>query len=76
LRAAGRTERQAAEALGVQQPTVQRAMAVTRLMAARGLADPYEPLAGPPAGDHKMRRHRHPRYRFAALPGFPAGLTD
>jgi hypothetical protein len=75
LRAAGRTERQAAEALGVQQPTVQRAMALTRLMAARGLADPYEPLAGPPDGDHKMRRHRHPRYHFDALPGFPAGPT-
>jgi hypothetical protein len=76
LRAAGHTERQVAAALGLQQPTVQRAMALTRLMAERGLTGPYEFLTAPAADDKKMRRHRHPRYRFDPLPGFPAGTTD
>lgn len=76
LRAAGHTERQVAAAVGLQQPTVQRAMALSRLMAENGLTDPYEFLTAPPADDKKMRRHRHPRYRFDPLPGFPAGTTD
>jgi site-specific DNA recombinase len=75
LRASGQTEREVAAVLGIQQPTVQRAMVLTRLMAFHGLTDPYEPLAGPPAGEHKMRRHRHPRYIFEPLPGFPATYT-
>jgi hypothetical protein len=76
LRAAGKTERQVAAALALPQPTVQRAMALTRLMAEHGLTAPYEFLTAPPEDDKKMRRHRHKRYRFDPLPGFPAGTTD
>jgi hypothetical protein len=63
-RGQGRTERQLAKDLGITQAAVQRAAALDRLMRQRGLTDPYEPLPGPPEGYGKLRRHKHPRYRF------------
>ncbi len=41
LRQQGCTEREAARRLGITQPAVQRAMALDRMMRARGLTDPY-----------------------------------
>jgi site-specific DNA recombinase len=68
LRAAGRTERQAAQELGITVTAAQRAAALARLMEERGTDDPYERLTAPPQ-DAKFRRHLHPRYRFSPLDG-------
>ena len=61
------TERQIAKRLGVTQPVVQRAMALHRRMLELGIDDPYQPVSEPPADYGKLRRHRHPRYRFEPL---------
>jgi transposase len=69
LRATGMTERQVAERLGITQTAAQRAAALDRRMRQLGTADPYQPVQGPPADYNKLRRHRHPRYRFEPLDG-------
>ena len=72
LTAAGTmTQRQIAAELGIDQPTVQRALALDRLLAKLGRTDPYVPLIEPPEDYARMRRHHHPRYRYTPLPGFP-----
>jgi hypothetical protein len=67
------SERQVARALEIKQATVQRAAALDRLMRRLALSDPYVRLREPPADDAKLRRHLHPRYLFAPLPGHDAG---
>ena len=67
----GGTERAAAECLGITVTAAQRAAGLDRLMQQLNLADPYVPLREPPMDYPKMRRHRHPRYRFDPLPGYP-----
>ena len=37
-----------------------------------GLADPYVPMTEPPADQARIRRHKHPRYRFEPTPRYPA----
>jgi hypothetical protein len=69
LRAAGMTERQVADRLGITQTAAQRAAALDRRMRRLGAADPYQPVQVPPADFNKLRRHRHPRYRFEPLDG-------
>jgi DNA invertase Pin-like site-specific DNA recombinase len=64
LRAEGLTERQVAARLGITQPAVQAAAALARAMEKGGLTDPYVPVLAPPEDNAKLRRHRHPRYRF------------
>lgn len=64
------TERQIADALGVTQPVVQLAMKLHRTMEYLGIGDPYQELLLPPDDTNKMRRHKHPRYRFEPLPGY------
>jgi site-specific DNA recombinase len=76
LRAAGRTERQVAEALGVHQPTVQRAMKLVRKMEVAGVTDPYQLLTGPPDADGRLKRHRRERFTFTPLDGFPRWPSD
>jgi DNA invertase Pin-like site-specific DNA recombinase len=71
LRAAGATERGAAQELGITVTAAQKAMALHRCMLAAGVSDPYELLTAPPEDDGKVRRHRHPRYRFQPLDGYP-----
>jgi hypothetical protein len=72
----GLTEREVAARLGITQPAVQDAMALHRLMDARGVTDPYELVTTPPADDKKYCRHRSKRYRFEPLSGFPAWPDD
>jgi DNA invertase Pin-like site-specific DNA recombinase len=67
LRAAGLTERQVAQRLGITPTAAQRAAALDRRMRQLGTADPYQPLREPPPDFNKLRRHRHPRYRFEPL---------
>jgi hypothetical protein len=64
LRAQGQTEDTIAQALGLTKTAVQRAAALDRAMRALNLTDPYVALTEPPANQGRMRRHRHPRYRF------------
>ena len=68
-RAAGLTERQVAKELGITHTAAQRAAALDRMMNLRGLTDPYIPLLEPSANFGKMRRHKHPRYKFEPLDG-------
>jgi hypothetical protein len=67
LRAQGLTERQIAAQLGITQPTVQYAAALTRRMQEHALTDPYVPLLAPPDDQCKLTRHLHPRYQFRPL---------
>jgi hypothetical protein len=64
LRAQGLTERAVAKELGITVTAAQRAAALDRMMKALGLTDPYVAIIEPPADYGKLRRHRHPRYRF------------
>jgi site-specific DNA recombinase len=72
LKAEGLTEREIATRLGITQPAVQNAMALSRDMDRLGLADPYVPLTQPPDDGGKLCRHRHPRYHFQPLTDRPA----
>lgn len=45
----------------------QNAMALQRAMDARGIDDPYVPVLAPPEDGTKIKRHRHPEYRFQPL---------
>ena len=67
LRDEGKTEREAAAALGITQTAVQRAAALDRLMREKDIGDPYLPVLDPPVDYGKMRRHLHRRYRFEPL---------
>jgi DNA invertase Pin-like site-specific DNA recombinase len=60
-------QRDIAWELGITQPAVQRAVALGRRMAALGITDPYLPLTAPPDDYERLRRHKHPRYRFEPL---------
>ena len=72
LRAAGLTERRAADELGLTVTAAQNAMALHRRMLAEGLADAYVPLTSAPGGQGRLRRQSHARYRFEPLAGYPA----
>ena len=67
LQAEGLTRRQIAELLGLTLPAVQRAINLDRKMKELGITDPYVPVLEPPADCKKLRRYRHPRYRFEPL---------
>ena len=65
------TERQIAVRLGITQPAVQYAKALQRELDAAGRTDAYVPVTVPIDDNPKLRRHKHPRFRFAPSPGFP-----
>jgi DNA invertase Pin-like site-specific DNA recombinase len=65
-----RTLESIAAELHVTPTAVGRALRLQSLMDQRGVADAYEPLTSPPQTG-RLRRHRHPRYRFEPLEGFP-----
>ncbi|MFO0878156.1 MAG: recombinase family protein [Gemmataceae bacterium] len=71
--AGGLTQREIARELGITLPAVQKAVALSRCMEALGIEDPYLPLSEPPADYHRLRRHRHRRYRFEPLKADPRG---
>ena len=66
-RSAGKTERQVASELGITNTAAQRAAALSRQMEEAGLTDPYVRVLEPPSDYNRLRRHRHPRYRFEPL---------
>lgn len=65
------TERQVAAKLKLTVTATQRAADLQRLMDEQGLSDPYVAVTEPPEDCSKLRRHRHKRYKFDPLPGFP-----
>lgn len=58
------TEYEIASMLKTQQPTVQNAKKLLKLVKSRGTTSPYERLDEPPEDDRKLTRHLHPRYKF------------
>lgn len=70
------TEREIASELGVTQPAVQYAKKLSRDMERRGLSDPYVALREPPTDYAKLKRHKHQRYQFTPLDGFPRQQPD
>jgi len=76
LRDAGLTEHAVADRFGLTVTAAQRAMSLHRLMRAVGATDPYVLLTAPPSDDGKLCRHRHPRYEFRPLEGYPVHPTD
>jgi hypothetical protein len=56
-------------------PAVQRAIKLHQQLLSSGLSSPYQLIEDPPANYAKLRRHKHPRYRFTPLEGYePAPL--
>ena len=72
LAADGLEQRQIAAAIAEKptQTAVGKALALDRLVRERGLASPYELVTDPPADCKKIRRYRHPRFRFTPLDGY------
>jgi DNA invertase Pin-like site-specific DNA recombinase len=64
----GLKQREIARELGITLPAVQDAVALARRMDELGIEDPYRPLTELPEDYNRLRRHRHPRYRFEPLP--------
>lgn len=67
-RAAGETEQQIADSLGITTTAVQRAAALQREMDRLRISDPYVPIRGPSDGLGRLKRHLHPRYKFFPKP--------
>jgi site-specific DNA recombinase len=67
LTATGLKQREIAWELGITLPAVQDAVALARRMEALGTTDPYLSLIAPPGDYKRLRRHKHPRYRFEPL---------
>jgi DNA invertase Pin-like site-specific DNA recombinase len=64
LRNSGITEKEVAKRLGITVTAAQRAASLDRLMRERKTTDPFVAVTEPPANYGKLRRHRHPRYKF------------
>ncbi len=71
LNAARLKQRDIGKELGITQPAVQNALALQRKMDELGIVDPYVRVMSPPEDYKKLRMHKHPRYRFTPLDGFP-----
>jgi len=69
LRAAGKSERQAAVECRITTTAAQRAASLQRMMDIMGITDPYVAILHPPEDCQKRRRHKSPDYRFDPLPG-------
>ena len=64
LIASGMNQREAAKVLGITSTAVQRALALDKKMKELGITDPYIQLNEPPPENSKIKRHKHPRYKF------------
>jgi site-specific DNA recombinase len=62
------TDSAIAEILKITKTAAQRAASLQRMMDILGITDPYLPIADPPEGNAKFRRHKHARYRFEPSP--------
>jgi DNA-binding NarL/FixJ family response regulator len=69
LTANGLSQDEIASKLNLTETAVQRAVALNRAMEKLGISDPYLPLTAPPDDYTRLRRHKHPRYRFEPMNG-------
>jgi DNA invertase Pin-like site-specific DNA recombinase len=76
LKREGYQHRQIATMLGTYAQTVYLALKLQLELESLGITDPVLPLIEPPANDNKWRRHRHVRFQFKPLPGYPMRLGD
>ncbi|HUQ69939.1 MAG TPA: hypothetical protein VM165_10470, partial [Planctomycetaceae bacterium] len=70
LKAQGLREHEIGQRLGMAQSAVHRSLRLHRLMTSEGLAEPLVRLTELPARTNRLRRHRHPRFRFEPLAGW------
>ena len=68
-------QRDIAARLGITQAAVQNALKLQRRMEKLGLDDPYLPVHEPPKDLNRLRRHKHPRYRFRPASDEPLNQT-
>lgn len=71
LEAQGLQQREIGANLGIYQSAVQAALRVGKIMETQGLKDPYLRLTALPEKTHKLKRFKHPRFKFEPLEGFP-----
>lgn len=76
LKKEGYQHRQIATMLGTYSNTVHLSINLQKEMDSLGITDPVLPLLEPPANDNKWRRHRHVRFQFKPLSGYPMRLGD
>lgn len=76
LKKEGYHHREVADMLKTHLPTVQLAIKLQQEMDELGITDPILPIDEPPADGVKWRRHRHRRFTFEPLPGYPLRLGD
>jgi len=76
LKREGYQHRQVAAMLKTHLPTVQLALKLQAEMEQLGISDPILPLLEPPTNDKKWRLHKHVRFQFKPLPGYPMRLGD
>ncbi|HUQ69000.1 MAG TPA: recombinase family protein [Planctomycetaceae bacterium] len=70
LKAQGLRQHEIGQRLGMVRTAVQRSLRLHRLMLSQGLAEPLVRLTELPARTNRLRRHRHPRFRFEPLAGW------
>ena len=71
LTANGLKQRDIAWKLDITQTAVQRTVALHRRTEQMAIVDPYLRVESPPENEDRFRRHRHPRFHFEPLPGYP-----
>lgn len=71
LQAQGLSQRQIGAELKMAQSATQRAIKIHSQMQKLGLGEPFLRVTELPESTHRMRRHRHPRFRFEPQDGFP-----
>ncbi len=71
LAANGLKQRDIAWQLDITQTAVQRAVALHGRKEEMKILDPYLRVESPPENEDRFSRHRHPRFRFEPLPGYP-----
>ncbi|MFT3883355.1 MAG: hypothetical protein QM703_27335 [Gemmatales bacterium] len=76
LKKEGYQHRQIAARLGTFTQTVFLALKLQAEMDALGITDPVLPLLEPPTNDNKWVRHKHVRFQFKPLRGFPLKMGD
>ena len=64
LIASKKNQREVAKILGITPTAVQRSQALDKKMKELGITDPYIQLNEPPPENSKIKRHKHPRYKF------------
>lgn len=76
LKKEGYQHRQIASMLGTYTQTVHLALQLQREMDERGLPHALLPIQEPPCNSNKWTRHKHVRFQFKPLQGYPLSLGD